>query len=87
MPKGRPKKLRVEEIAANITDVPVNQVDTATVNEVDIDEKQPVYVFDGRCPRCKTNDSDIVSTDGNIQNRICRRPVCRQEFTAQGELY
>jgi hypothetical protein len=51
-------------------------------------KKDPEYVFpkNAICPRCKTTDNYVTSTQGQIQYRKCRRGICRERFSVGGRL-
>lgn len=45
------------------------------------------YAFPSKskCPRCKSLDTVAVSTQKNIQYRLCRVAICRWKYTVLGE--
>lgn len=39
-----------------------------------------------RCPRCGSINTERVSTDGAVQYRRCRAPICRMGYKVAGRL-
>lgn len=48
--------------------------------------RRAAYVFDrGRqCPRCRGWDTVATSTQGNVQYRRCRAPICQHRYAVVG---
>ena len=48
--------------------------------------EKPKYIFDPKpCPRCRQYNSIAVSTQGNIQYRKCKTPICLgNNFSVRG---
>ena len=58
----------------------------AETQEAPRSTKGPVYAFPtrSRCPRCGSLNTEAYTTQGDIQRRRCRVPVCRRKYHVVG---
>lgn len=76
----------IEELTSNPLAEAVAPVVQPVVQEVPEPGKEVHYVFDATCPRCRANDTRLISQDGDRQVRKCIRPVCAIKFEIKGKL-
>jgi hypothetical protein len=47
--------------------------------------KEYSFPSKSRCPRCQTTDTQVRSTQGSVQYRVCLRAVCKHKYTVLGK--
>ena len=86
--KRRPKaKPREGPPTALVRPAPLPpELSAAAEEQKKAEEQEPKYAFPTavRCPRCSGVNTVALSTQGPVQYRACRHPLCRYHFKVVG---